>query len=243
MPCCSRATRRARPRRSRRCWRRASNSPLAHLGLGDIARLQQRHEEAIARYEQALAFDADLHPAAIRRADSLARSGRVEEAVSGLVERASRYPEAGYLKVAIATLLSQQKKHAEALAWWRDAAALLPNDANAQAGFALSLDLAGEHEAALQQAQRVPVDGPRQSGLALLRARAALRGGEPAEALRALESLDESQWQESPIAARRRWKLAGTCPRCAGAVDGSSARLRTHPAQRSATVAGIARAR
>ena len=181
----------------------------AHLGLGDIARLQQRHEEAIARYEQALAFDADLHPAAIRRADSLARSGRVEEAVSGLVERASRYPEAGYLKVAIATLLSQQKKHAEALAWWRDAAALLPNDANAQAGFALSLDLAGEHEAALQQAQRVPVDGPRQSGLALLRARAALRGGDPAEALRALESLDESQWQESPIAAHRRWKLAG----------------------------------
>lgn len=181
----------------------------AHLGLGDIARLRQRHEEAIARYEQALQYEADLHPAAIRRADSLARTGRVEEAVSGLVERASRYPGAGYLKVAIATLRTQQGRHAEALAWWRDAATLLPNDANAQASLALSLDHAGEHEAALQQAQRIPAGGPRQPGLALLRARAALRGGEPDEALRALHSLDESQWQESPVVARRRWKLEG----------------------------------
>ncbi|MBS0432312.1 MAG: tetratricopeptide repeat protein [Proteobacteria bacterium] len=181
----------------------------AHLGLGDIARLQQRHEDAIAQYEQALRNDPDLHLAAIRRADSLARSGRAAEAISGLVDRAARYPQAGYPRVAVATLLGQQGRHAEALPWWREASPLLPDDANAQAGFALALERAGEYEAALQQVRRIPPGGGQSPGLAMLRARGALRNDDASEALQALQALEESQWQELPALSRRRWKLVG----------------------------------
>ena len=180
----------------------------AHLGLGDIARLQERHDEAVAHYEQALQQQPDLHPAAIRRADSLARSGRVEQAIAGLREYAPAHPDAAYVKVTLASLLDQRDRHAEALPFWRDAAAMLPDNGNVQANYALALDRAGEYQAALQQAQRVPDDPPRPA-LVLMHARAALRDGNAEGVLRRLESLDEAQWGESAQTLRRRWKLAG----------------------------------
>ncbi len=180
----------------------------AHLGLGDIERLQERHDEAVAHYEQALQQQPDLHPAAIRRADSLARSGRVEQAIAGLREYAPAHPDAAYVKVTLASLLDQRDRHAEALPVWREAAALLPGNANVLTNYALALDHAGDYEAAMQQAQRVP-DGPPRPALVLMRARAALRAGDAAGVLRRLESLDEAQWGESAQTLRRRWKLAG----------------------------------
>lgn len=181
---------------------------MAHLGMGDIARAQERHDEAIAHYEQALQHEPRLHPAANRRADSLARSGRVEQAIAALRERALAFPDAAYTKIALASLLEQRNRHAEALSLWREAAALLPRNGNVRANYALALDRAGEHDAALQQAHRVPADPPRPA-LALMRARAALRGGDANGALRVLHSLEETHWLETPQVDRRRWKLAG----------------------------------
>ncbi|MGH8212395.1 MAG: tetratricopeptide repeat protein [Rhodanobacteraceae bacterium] len=181
---------------------------MAHLGLGDIARMQERHDEAIAHYEEALQHEPQLHPAGNRRADSLARSGRVEQAIAALRERALAFPDAAYTKVALASLLEQRNRDAEALSAWHEAAALLPLDANVQANYALALDRAGEHDAAMQQARRVPADPPRPA-LVLMSARAALRGGDADGALQALHSLEDTHWRETPEVERRRWKLAG----------------------------------
>jgi len=181
---------------------------IAHLGLGDIARLQEHHDEAIAHYKQALQQQPNLHPAAIRRADSLARSRRVEQAITELREYAAAHPDAAYVKVTLASLLDQRDRHAEALPVWREAAAMLPKNGNVQANYALALDRAGEYQAALRQAQRVPDDPPRPA-LVLMHARAALRDGDARGVLHRLESLDEAQWGESVQTLRRRWKLAG----------------------------------
>jgi tetratricopeptide (TPR) repeat protein len=181
---------------------------MAHLGLGDIARLQDRHDEAIAHYDRALQYEPGMHPAANRRADSLARSGRAGQAIAALRERAQAYPEASHTKVALASLLDQRALHAEALPLWREAAALLPDNDDVQANYALALDRAGEYQAALQQAQRVRADRPR-PGLVLMCARITLSGGDAKGALQVLQSLGDSQWQESGQMARRRWKLSG----------------------------------
>ncbi|HEY3521493.1 MAG TPA: tetratricopeptide repeat protein [Rhodanobacteraceae bacterium] len=190
---------------------------MAHLGMGDIARRQERHDEAIAHYERALEQEERLHPAANRRADSLARSGRVEQAISALRERALAFPDAAYTKVALASLLEQRNRDAEALSVWHEAAALLPRNGDVQASYALALDRAGEQDAALQQAQRVPADPPRPA-LALMRARAALRGGDADGALQVLNSLDR-QWPQTPRMNRQRWRLAGLAHDALGQWD------------------------
>lgn len=179
----------------------------AHSGLGDVARLQQQHGEAAGHYQRALQQQPELHPAAIRRADSLGRSGRADQAITELRERALAFPEAPYVKVALASMLGQRGRHAEALPVWREAAALLPANANVQANLALALDNAGEHDAAAEQAERV--GGPPRPALALVRARVALSARDGQRTLDALRSLEEAQWGERPELARRRWKLSG----------------------------------
>jgi tetratricopeptide (TPR) repeat protein len=179
----------------------------AHLGLGDIARAQQRYDEAIEHYGRALQQQPELYPAVIRRADSLGRSGRADQAIAELQAYAERYPEAAYVKVTLASMLSQRGRHAEALPVWREASALLPANMNVQANLALALESAGEYEAASEQAGRVA--GPPRPALALVRARVALSARDAALVLQSLHSLDESQWAERPELVRRRWKLSG----------------------------------
>ena len=197
---------------------RGEQLTAAHLGLGDIARAQQQHEEAIAHYQQALQQQPGLHPAAIRRADSLGRSGRADQAIAErlrvlararqeLQERARHYPEAPYVQFALASLLSQRGRDAEALPAWRQAAALLPDNMNVQANLALALESAGEPDDAAEQARRV--GGAARADMALIRARAALRAGDAGQALQVLGSPDAAQWNERPELARRRWKLSG----------------------------------
>ncbi|MGN6314189.1 MAG: tetratricopeptide repeat protein [Rhodanobacteraceae bacterium] len=196
----------------------------AHLGLGDIARLQQRYPQAIAHYEQALAHEPDLHPAAIRRAASLDRSGRTDQAIAELQSRARQYPQAPELKVALAHLFDGQQRHQESLPLWHEAARAFPDDPEIQSNLAIALDRAGEHDAAVEQAERV--GGPPRPALVLLRTRAALRKGDGQRALDVLRSMDESQWREHPVQARRRWRLSGLAHDALGQWDEAVADFR-----------------
>lgn len=196
----------------------------AHLGLGDVARAEERHDEAVAHYDEALRWQPDLHPAAIRRADCLGRSGHADQAIAGIREHALRHPEAAYVQVTLASMLGQRGRHAEALPVWRKAAALLPANLNVQANLAFALDSAGEHEEAAAQAARV--GGPPRPALALVRARAALGEHDGRGCLAALHSLDESKWDERPELARRRWKLSGLAHDALGQWDEAVADFR-----------------
>lgn len=177
-------------------------------GLGDIARAQDRHDEAIAQYDEALRVQPDLHHAAIRRADSLARSKRVVQAIDDLRRHIAHHPDGLKAYIALASLLSQIRRRDEALAVWDAAEKRWPNDTNVKALHALELDRAGRTDEALAKAE-LAAASPRPA-IAILRARGALLAGDPAAAVQRLQGIDERQFEgKPPRLARRRQRLLG----------------------------------
>ena len=185
---------------------RGEQVAAAHTGFGDIARAQGRHDEAIARYDEALRVQPGLHHAAIRRADSLARSGRVAQAIDELRWHIARHPEAVKAYIALAALLSQTRRHGEALDVWQAAADRWPEDLNVTALHALELDRAGRTAEALELADAA-ADSPRPE-LAILRARGALLAGDPAAAVQRLQRIEDTDGGSLRV-ARRRQRLLG----------------------------------
>ena len=53
-----------------------------HVGLGDVARAEDRHEDAIAEYRAALAIDPNQSTPTRALAWSLMRAGRNDEAIA-----------------------------------------------------------------------------------------------------------------------------------------------------------------
>lgn len=187
---------------------RGEQVAAARTGLGDIARAQGRHDDAIAQYDEALLAEPNLHHAAIRRADSLARSGRVAQAIEDLRRYIEGHPDSVKAHIALAQLLMQAARHDEALAVWTAAETRWPDDVNVKAQHALALDRAGRSEEALAQAE-LAAASPRPA-IALLRARGALLAGDPAAAVQRLQRIDERQLEgQPPRLARRRLRLLG----------------------------------
>jgi tetratricopeptide (TPR) repeat protein len=187
---------------------RGEQIAAAHTGFGDIARAQGRHDEAIARYDEALRVQPGLHHAAIRRADSLARSGRVAQAIDDLRWHIARHPDGVKAYIALAALYSQIGRYEEALAIWDNAEARWPDDVDIKALHALELDRAGRPAEALALAEAA-ADSPR-AMLAMLRARGALLAGDPAAAVQRLLRIDERQFEgKPPRLLRRRQRLLG----------------------------------
>ena len=180
----------------------------ARTGLGDIARAQNQHDAAIAQYDEALRVQPDLHHAAIRRADSLARSGRVAQAIDDLRWHIASQPGSVKAHIALAQLLTQTGRYDEADAVWNAAEAGWPEDINVKAQHALLLDRAGRRDEALAKADQA-ASSPRPA-LALLRARGALLAGDPAAAVQRLQHIDPAQLEgKPPQLARRCQRLLG----------------------------------
>jgi tetratricopeptide (TPR) repeat protein len=180
----------------------------AHTGMGDIAKLSGNVDAAIAEYDAALRVLPHLHPAAIRRADALARSGRVAQAIADLRRHIAAHPDGVRVYIALANLLAQGARHDEELAVWAAAQARWPEDIDLQAQHALALDRAGRSTEALALADRAAAS-PRPA-LAMLRARGALLAGDPAAAVQRLQRIDERQFADTPPRLpRRRQRLLG----------------------------------
>lgn len=180
----------------------------AHTGMGDLARLGGNFDAAIPEYDSALRVQPHLHPAAIRRADALARSGRVAQAIADLRRHIAAHPDGVRVYIALANLLAQGARHDEELAVWAAAQAHWPEDIDLQAQHALALDRAGRTAEALVLADRAAAS-PRPA-LAMLRARGALLAGDPAAAVQRLQRIDESQFSGTPPRLpRRRQRLLG----------------------------------
>lgn len=182
--------------------------PAVRTGLGDIARAQGRHADAIAQYDEALRLQPALDHAAIRRADALARSGRVAQAIVDMQARLAASPDNVRVYIGLARLLTQVGRHDEALAVWTQAEARWPQDLNVRAQHALALDSAGHTAEALAWADRAAAS-PRPA-IAMLRARGALLAGDPAAALQRLQRIEDQHLQDKPPqVARRRQRLLG----------------------------------
>ncbi|MES2404879.1 MAG: tetratricopeptide repeat protein [Pseudomonadota bacterium] len=186
---------------------RGEQAAAAHTGQGDIARAQGRHDEAIAHYDEALRAQSDLHHAAIRRADALARSGRVVQAIDDLRWYVASHPDSVKAHIGLAQLLSQTARYDESIAVWAEAEARWPDNLNVRAQHALTLDQAGRSDEALAKAE-LAAASPRPA-LAMLRARGALLAGDPAAAMQRLQRIDERLLEGRPLLARRRERLLG----------------------------------
>jgi tetratricopeptide (TPR) repeat protein len=187
---------------------RGEQIAASRTGLGDIARAQGHYDDAIAQYDEALRDQPDLHPAAIRRAELLARTHRVAQAIDDLRGHFALYPDSGNVHAMLARLLGRVGRHDEALAIWREAEARWPDDIDLKAQHALGLDRAGRTDEALALAETAAAS-PRPA-LAMLRARGALVAGDPAAAIQRLQRVDEASLAgKPPQLARRRQRLLG----------------------------------
>lgn len=187
---------------------RGEQVAAARTGLGDIARAQGRHDEAIAHYDEVLRTQHDLHHVAVRRADSLARSGRVAQAIDDLRWYVTSHPDSVKAHIGLAQLLSQTARYDEAIAVWTAAETHWPRDINVKAQHALTLDRAGRSVEALAKAEAA-ASSPRPA-IAILRARGALLAGDPAAAVQRLQRIDESSFEaKSMRLARRRQRMLG----------------------------------
>ncbi|MBU6477263.1 MAG: tetratricopeptide repeat protein [Xanthomonadaceae bacterium] len=187
---------------------RGEQVAAARTGLGDIARAQGRHDEAVAQYDEALGVQPDLHHVAVRRADSLARSGRVAQAIDDLRWYVASHPDSVKAHIGLAQLLTQTARYDEAIEVWSAAETRWPGDINVKAQHALTLDRAGRSDEALAKAEAA-ASSPRPA-IAILRARGALLSGDPAAAVQRLLRMDESRFEaKSPRLARRRQRMLG----------------------------------
>jgi tetratricopeptide (TPR) repeat protein len=186
---------------------RGEQVAAAHAGLGDVARTQGLQDEAIAHYDAALRVQPHLHHAAIRRADSLVRSGRVAQAIDDLRGYVASHPDSVRAHIGLAQLLTQTSRYDEAVAAWVAAEARWPDDVNVRAQHALTLDQAGRSDEALAKAEQA-ASSPRPA-VAMLRARGALLAGDPAAAVQRLQRIDEGLLEGKPLLARRRQRLLG----------------------------------
>ena len=187
---------------------RGEQIAAARTGLGDIERAQGRHDQAIAHYDEALGVQPDLHHVAVRRADSLARSGRVAQAIDDLRWYVASHPDGVKAHIGLAQLLAQTARYDEAVAVWTAAEIRWPDDINVKAQHALTLDRAGRNSEALAKAEEA-ASSPRPA-IAILRARGALLAGDPAAAVQRLQRIDESRFEaKSMRLARRRQRLLG----------------------------------
>jgi tetratricopeptide (TPR) repeat protein len=187
---------------------RGQQVAVARTGLGDIARAEGHYDDAIAQYDEALRDQPGLHPAAIRRADLLARTRRAPQAIDDLRAHLALHPDSGKAHAKLASLLTQVGRHDEALAVWHAAEARWPDDVDLKAQHALALDQAGHTEEALAMADVAAAsDRP---ALAMLRARGALVAGDPAAAIQRLQRVDDAMLAgQPPQLARRRQRLLG----------------------------------
>ena len=186
---------------------RGEQIAAAHTGQGDIARAKGLHDEAIAHYDQALRAQPDLHHAAIRRADSLARSGRAVQAIDDLRWYVAVHPDSAKAHIGLAQLLSQTARYDESIEVWSAAEARWPDNHDIRAQHALTLDQAGRSDEALAKAE-LAAASPRPA-LAMLRARGALLAGDPAAAVQRLQRIDDALLEGRPLLARRRERLLG----------------------------------
>jgi tetratricopeptide (TPR) repeat protein len=160
-----------------------------HVGLGDVARAEERHDDAVKAYEAALALDPKQSAPARARAWSLSRLGRNDEAIAAYDAYLALAPEDYEVRTARADLLMFIGRLADSASDWRALAEKNPADMLALSRLALLDEHMGELESADARAALVLRATPRDAEMLLIRIRAALRRGDDAGAREQIDAL------------------------------------------------------
>lgn len=158
----------------------------AHRRFGALLVLAGRDAEAAEQFARCLELVPDLVPVRLKRANALARLGRLEEALSELDRVGTENPElAPEVLVKRATLLVNLGRGEEARAAFERAIAAAPGDPVLPLRYAEALDFLGDPEAAARlrrQAAGGGADGGGGTEVEALAARRLVREGRFAEA-------------------------------------------------------------
>ncbi|MEO7324119.1 MAG: tetratricopeptide repeat protein [Dokdonella sp.] len=187
---------------------------LAQVGLGDAARADNRHDDAVVCYLAALAAEPANTVTVRALAWSLAQIGRVDDAIATYDEAITRLSGDDELKSARADLLTLAGRLPEAAVAWNDLVARSPDNHFARGRLAYVAEYLGE--AGVAQTHAGIVLGARADAeMLLIHVRALLRTGDFEAARTALDamgrypSLSEGQ-------TRLRWNYLGRVHDAAG---------------------------
>jgi tetratricopeptide (TPR) repeat protein len=178
---------------------------VAFAGIGDVARAEERFEDAITAYRSSLECKPGQVPASLALGWTLARIGRFDEALAVYGACLAVNPDDS-VHGARAQLLTALGRLSEAAAEWKTALARNPANLSAHAELARisermgELNMADAHAAVVLSAGSDPA-------MLLLRARTLLRNDDLPGARDALDSLGRDQL--SPELTAQRWNLLG----------------------------------
>jgi len=142
--------------------RRLPNLPFHHWVHARILRKKNKHDDALAAFDRALALDPSRVGTRVERAFCLAKLGRVDEAAAYLEQTIVDYPEDKLTRLDLARLLYEQARYDRAIVACRAVVEKEPKNTGALAILAASLLATQSPEArdAIDRAfQLRPTDG------------------------------------------------------------------------------------
>jgi len=200
-----------RPREAEAHYRALLDVPeftaAGYVGLGDVARAEDRYEDAVAEYRSALAIDPVQSMPARALAWSLMRLGRRNEAIQAYDDYLALAPDDYAVRTARADLLMLMGRLPDAASDWRALAERNPADLQAHSRLAMIEEHLGRTEIANSQADLVLRAQPDDAEMMLVRIRASLRAHDDEGAHRLLERLGQRALTEGQT--RLRWNYLG----------------------------------
>ncbi|HEV7490094.1 MAG TPA: tetratricopeptide repeat protein [Rhodanobacteraceae bacterium] len=178
-----------------------------HVGLGDVARAEDRHADAVADYRAALAIDPAQSAPARALAWSLMRLGRNDEAIAAYDDYLALVPDEHDVLTARADLLMLIGRLPAAAVDWKAIAESNPADMQAQSRLALLDEHMGLLDAADAKAELVLRALPADAEMLLVRIRARMRAGDDEGARRLIDRLGEQPRSEGQ--QRLYWNYLG----------------------------------
>ncbi len=172
------------------------------LGLGDVARMQGRFEEAAEAYQRALSIKPDHEPCFEALLWSLGKLERGAEVMALLDQRIADFPEQLRWRATRARIRASSSRFVEAANEWQTLLDRDPQNAEAAIELALMRERNGEYEVADKLAEAAVLLAPADPALTAIRARSRMRKDDDAGARALLETIPLSKINED---------LARTC--------------------------------
>ena len=164
---------------------------LAHaLGLGDVARMQDRFEDAVGFYERALAVRPEHEACFEALLWSLGKLGRGEQLLALLDQRIAEFPEQSRWRATRARIQSSSGHPAKAVADWQRLREIEPKNPEVAVELMRAYGRNGDFDQASELAEASVALAASNPELTLVRARARLRKGENEAARELLSTIN-----------------------------------------------------
>ncbi|HET9033850.1 MAG TPA: tetratricopeptide repeat protein [Dokdonella sp.] len=189
----------------------------ADLGLGDVARMQERYEDAAEAYRHALTIKPDHEPCFEALLWSLGKLERNAEVMKLLDQRIEDFPDQPRWRATRARIRASSARYVEAASDWQALRDREPKNAEAAIELALMRERNGEYELVDQLVEAAVALAPNDPLLTSIRVRSHMRKGEESAARELLATIPLSKINED--LARTCMNLHGQLHDRAGDVD------------------------